>query len=202
MRYSIITPTLARESLVRTCESIDTQTDGDWEHLIAVDVPLIVRPDARALIDSLPKDSRRKIFRCGQAHRNFGNACRAAMWEKAQGDYVYFLDDDNILADSDVLSRLRVVTGEWALVPIWRAGVKFFQDPPAFARVDTANLVIRTQHARWPNIPNDRPLETGMNPAYPADWKLAERLLQQKIPYQAFPEMRPVAVMEKANWGK
>ena len=201
MHYSIITPTICRESLLRTCESIDTQTDGDWEHLIAVDVPLIVRPDARALIDSLPKDSRRKIFRCGQAHRNFGNACRAAMWEKASGDYCYFLDDDNYLADRDVLSRMRAVTGEWALLPILRYGVVFYNDPPEFSKLDTANMLIRAQHARWPNIPSSLDAAR-MNPAYPADWKLAERLLNEKIPYQTFPEMRPVVVMEKANWGK
>ena len=201
MRYTIITPTLCRESLLKTCESIDQQTDGDWEHLISVDVPLIVNKTARDLVDRIPKDQRRHIHRCGMAHRNFGNACRAAMWEKASGDYCYFLDDDNYLADRDVLSRLRAVTGEWAIVPILRHGVVFYNDPPEFSKLDTANMLIRAQHARWPNIPAGD-LVTGMNPAYPADWKLAERLLQQKIPYQAFPEMRPVAVMEKANWGR
>ncbi len=123
--YSIITPTLCRESLLRTCESFDNQIDGSFEHIIAIDVPLIVNKTARELVERIPKDPRRKVFRCGQHHNNFGNACRAAMWEKAQGDYVYFLDDDNILADSDVLSRLRVVTGEWALVPI----CKIFSGP-------------------------------------------------------------------------
>ena len=37
MRYTIITPTLLRDTLPRLCESIDRQTCSDWQHILAVD---------------------------------------------------------------------------------------------------------------------------------------------------------------------
>ena len=37
MRYTIITPSLARPSLVKLCVSIDNQTNKDWEHIVALD---------------------------------------------------------------------------------------------------------------------------------------------------------------------
>ena len=37
MRYTIITPSLARPSLVKLCVSINNQTNKDWEHIVALD---------------------------------------------------------------------------------------------------------------------------------------------------------------------
>ena len=39
MHFSIITPTIGRDTLLRTCETIDRQTCADWEHLVIFDGP-------------------------------------------------------------------------------------------------------------------------------------------------------------------
>ncbi|MGH7749065.1 MAG: glycosyltransferase family A protein [Candidatus Dormibacteria bacterium] len=198
MRYTIITPTLARETLLRTCKSIDEQLDEDWEHLIAVDVPLVVRLEARGVINRVPKDPRRKIFRCGASHKNYGNTCRFNMWQHATGDYVLYLDDDNYLADARALTRLRCVTGEWALFPLLRHGNLFYNDPPT--QVDTANMLIKREHAQWPNLPGGLTPGQTISRGYMADWVLAERLMKA-YQYQALPDLAPVVVMEKTNRG-
>lgn len=201
MRYTIITPTLVRPTLARLCESIDRQINGDWEHIIMVDVPLIVMPAKRAIVESFPKDPRRRFYRCGKAHKDYGNTCRRSAWDKAKGDYILYLDDDNYLASSGSLTSLEAVTGEWAIFPLLRHGNRFYNDPPAFSKIDTANMLIRREHAQWPTPPaNEMIPNSGYSKSYGADWILAERLLS--IPYQALPDLEPVVVMEQTNWGR
>lgn len=201
MRYSIITPTIARESLHRLCDSLDRQTNQDWEHLIGVDVPLVFDKKSRNIIESVSKDPRRKIVRCGQQHRDYGNTCRRNLWKQASGDYVFYLDDDNYLANEKSLASLTIVEGDWAIFPLLRHGERFYHDPPAFSKFDTANMLIRREFAEWVIPPKNELIpNSGYSKSYCADWILAEKLLQH--PYQALPELDPVVVMEKTNWGK
>jgi glycosyltransferase involved in cell wall biosynthesis len=199
VRYSILTPTLARPTLVKTCESVNEQSSSDWEHLVAVDVPLIVNPEARSIIESIPKDSRRRFVRCGLRHNDYGNTCRHNLWDIAKGDYILYLDDDNFLAHPDALASLDKVVEDWAIFPMQRMGERFYCNPPEWGKTDTANFLIRREHARWPNIRSEIG-SFGMNSAYCADWKLVESLKNRTC--QALPELEPVVVMERSNRGK
>lgn len=202
MRYSIITPTLARPTLRRLCDSIDAQTAANsWEHLIAVDMPLVFDKVRASIIESIPKDPRRRIFRCGKNHNNYGNTCRWKMWEYATGDYILYADDDNYLADPLALERLDSITADWALFPMLRHGERFFHDPPTFSKLDTGNLLIKREHGRWPDIPGGLTPGRTISLGYSADWSLAERLMQSHA-YQALPDLQPVVVMDETNWGK
>ena len=188
MRYTVITPTLCRESLIRACESLDAQTNGDWQHLISVDVPLVVDARARSVIDRVKKDPRRQIIRCGKQHRNFGNTCRHNLQALAQGDYLLYLDDDNAYANSRVLETLQSVTKDWAIFPMLRVGVRWLVEPPGYCKTDAGQIMHRRGLVRWPD-----------NAKYAADGAMVEALL--KFPYEVVP-CEPLLIYEQASKGK
>jgi hypothetical protein len=189
MRYSIITPTLCRESLLRACESVDIQTDGDFEHLIAIDVPLLIDKRARDVIARVKKDPRRKLIRCGKQHRNFGNSCRHNLQAQAQGDYLLYLDDDNFWADANVLKTLNEVTEQWAIFTMLRVGVERLDIPPGFGKTDAGQIIHRRGLTRWPD-----------NNKYAADGEMIDDLIS-KAPYQVL-HTRPLLIYEQRSQGK
>jgi glycosyltransferase involved in cell wall biosynthesis len=186
VKYSLITPTLLRPSLQSLCASIDAQTCRDWEHLIAVDT--VISSAAKRMLARI-QHKQRTISPCPRPHRNYGNTCRHAASLRAQGDYIFYLDDDNYLADENVLRDLESVTAAWAIFPILLQGNRFFNDPPGFRRTDTANLIVQRRLGIWPDIAD-----------YEADGILVERLRHEHA-YQSLSDWRPLVVMPRMNFG-
>lgn len=190
--FSIVTPSLQRESLKRCCDSIDAQSFEGWEHIIQIDChPTLLKPD---LLLALIHPNRR-VFCCGTHHNNYGNSCRNLAWEKATGENLIYLDDDNYFSDEHILRdiaaipRHMLIPEQWRVFPILRHGSVFFNDPPGLCKTDTMNVVVKREVGRWPDIPD-----------YCADGHWVENLKQ--YPYQAFPNFRPIGVMEKSNEGR
>jgi glycosyltransferase involved in cell wall biosynthesis len=184
MRYSIITPTLCRPTLLRTCKSLESQTCSDWEHIVIVDAP----------VGEVPPHPQRKVLHCTHRHDNYGNTCRHDAWTHATGEYVYYLDDDNFLAHPRVLESLKGVTGDWAIFPILRYGARFFNDPPRINHTDTGNFLVRREFAQWPNRPDGSRDGT-------VDGQFAEALAKQ-YPYESLGHLRPVLVLPESNGGR
>ena len=103
--FSIITPSLARETLVRTCHSIDTQQNADWQHIVMIDRPECMLSAAQKARLKEISSPRRQIHLCPQIHRDFGNTCRSNAWDLARGDYLLYLDDDDYYVN-DTLGEL------------------------------------------------------------------------------------------------
>ena len=211
MRYSIITPTLARDSLLKTCESIDNQTNPDWQHVIMCDVALIINPDARKVIESVKKDPRRRIVRCGKQHKDFGNTCRNNAYQYCSGEYILLLDDDNYYADNQVLETLNQVMKPWATFPMVRMGSHYSAEP-GLNRTDSAMIIHKNGIAKYPCLSNCSEyaeIIARLKPQYPnmtmerflysADGLLAE-YLKERYPYQAL-DCRGLVVYEKASKG-
>ena len=189
IKFAIITPTMQRESLLTTCESVNTQTHVAWEHVVQVDSDFL----DTALLSKISHPQRR-VYSCGKYHKSGGNICRRLALEKAEGDYCYFVDDDNFLAHVDALKEIAEALESadrpaWGLFPILRLGDRFYTDPPRPCHVDTLNFVLRKDIAFWPDTD-----------AYGTDGILVEDLLGRKIPYVAFPHVRPVAVIPKISF--
>lgn len=191
--FSIITPTLQRDSLVRCCQSIDSQTFYNWQHIVIIDASNINR-EMSLRIKRDNESDRRWIVNCGIRHNNYGNSCRNQAWAGALGEWVLFCDDDNYLAHDNVLQdihdALKDVEEKWAIFPIMRHGHPFFYDPPGCCYVDTANMVIRREIAQWPD-----------GPEYTMDGIFCDKLKEQ-YPYKAFPSVSPIVVMESSNQGR
>jgi glycosyltransferase involved in cell wall biosynthesis len=189
MRFSIISPTLQRESLVACCESVNSQSHRNWQHLVIADVEALDL-DLMARI----RHPQRIILKCPYPHRNWANTCRHNAWEYANGDYVVHLDDDNTLADPHILrdmdDALDFCAPAFAVFPILRHASIFYSHPPRICHVDTGNLVLRRDIGRWPDIPDAT-----------SDGILAERLHAQygSLGFRLF---RPIIIMPKSNVGK
>jgi O-antigen biosynthesis protein len=184
LRYTIITPTILRQSLLKCCASVDAQSFRDYEHIVMVDCEI-----SNDLIAKIAHPQR-KVFRCGQPHNNFGHTCRHNAHSMAKGDYLLYLDDDNYFADDNVLEDLRIVDTPWAVFPILRHGEKFFHDPPSRLHVDTANIIVKREGIiPWPDMPN-----------YDTDGIYIEQL-DARYKYQAFPDMRPLTIMPSSLVG-
>jgi glycosyltransferase involved in cell wall biosynthesis len=188
--FSIITPTLQRESLIHCCKSLDDQTFINWQHIIQVDAEEF----SPSVISRLKQDKRRRVEKCGVHHSNFGNSCRHQAWDRAQGRWLVHLDDDNYLSDPDVLMDMAIILQEanpkWAIFPIMRHGRRFFNDPPGLCMTDTANVITRRDIGRWPD-----------GAEYTMDGLWVERLKLDN-PWAAFPEFRPIIVMEASGLGQ
>lgn len=93
IKFTIITPTLIRNSLLRTCESIDEQTYTNYEHIIIVDLDALSKDDIK-VIDNIRLKNRQIIY-LNKCHNDFGNTPRNIAGRKATGDYIMYLDDDD-----------------------------------------------------------------------------------------------------------
>lgn len=188
MKISIITPTVQRESLIRCCDSVDSQTFENWEHIVAIDSEIINADLRRNILHP-----RRKMMHMGKCWRNGGNTPRNRAWEWAQGDFVFHLDDDNHLADPNALQRLadalEGIEERWAIFPIHRHGSRFYFDPPQPCYFDTGNAIARREIAQWPDIDG-----------YASDAVWLEEL-KKHGPYKAFPDLAPIMVMEGTSFG-
>ena len=189
--FTIITPSLQRESLIKCCRSMESQSYPHWQHVVALDcAPEDIKHDLMEQI----QHPQREIFCCGQKFGNFGNHARWMAWERATGDYLWGVDDDNIVAHDDALKDIASAlesanSPAWALFVILRYGERYLHNPPVFCGTDTMNMVIRREIGRWLDIE-----------AKEADGYLAMEL-KDKYPYVAFPNVKPIGNMDYSSNG-
>jgi len=189
MRYTIITPTICRPSLARLCESVDRQTQADWEHLVVVDLPRQkMSQRQREIITSIPGRDNRIFHHCDAAHKNYGHTCRHQSWAHAMGEYILYVDDDDYLADDRVLEALNSVTQLWAVFPVIKYGKTWLNLPPGVGATGTGMFLHRREIGRWPN-----------SDLYEADGLFATELAQ-KYQYQVL-DSRPLVVQPASSRG-
>ena len=189
MRYTIVTPTICRQSLSRLCASTDSQTQADWEHLIVIDMPQeSLTKDHRRVIESIPSKPNRSYFYCDRNHNNYGHTCRHQIWEQAKGDYIVYVDDDDYFADKDALKALDAVSEPWAVFPVLRHGKLFFNIPPGSWKTGTGMFMHKREIGRWPD-----------SDSYDADGSFVEEL-KQNHKYQVV-DSGPIVVLPKSSFG-
>lgn len=189
MRYTLITPTLVRQTLPRLCQSIDSQASSDWEHILTIDrLPETLTDDQHSILFGVMHPQRKILF-CDRPHRDFGHGCRSSLVKRkvARGEYVFHLDDDDYLADSGVLTTLEAVTAPWAIFPVLRDGSMFYDPRPGDCRTTISSYIIRTA------LLHDLGFPAGKGGT---DSKWVEEVLLPTSPkYQTFPDWRPLVVI-------
>lgn len=139
MKLSIITPTILRESLYKTCKSIDIQRNCDYEHIVIVDIPQEELTKSQVnMIKILQKQdtkNKRTFYYCNKRHHNVGNTCKHDAFKYVTGFYVMSMDDDDCYLHTNdfqliVSGLLQARKPDWAVFPILRMGVRFFNLPP------------------------------------------------------------------------
>ncbi len=163
--FTIITPTILRASLVEACASIDLQRYPHWQHLVVVDAPEHdLSAEQSALLDKI-KHPQRQIYYCAVSHQNYGNTCRSEMFRYVRGDYVLYLDDDDVYLGEVFQTLNQEISDEvWGVFPIERFGELFLNLPPRINHTSSLQFFSKPLYP-WPN-----------NGAYAADGELIELL--------------------------
>jgi glycosyltransferase involved in cell wall biosynthesis len=197
-RLSIITATILRRTLKQLCNTVDSQTDHDWEHLIQVDKPRNqLTGNEKKLLASIEHPQRTVDF-CDRRHNNVGNSCRGVAYRRASGEYIHNIDDDDYYADPQVFETLRQVTAVWCIFPKLNferrdqipEGEIYHFDPPRAGATGTPMFCYR----------RDTGLTFPDSDDYFADGVLVEEL-KQKYPYQTLPG-RPLVIYPKPQHGR
>lgn len=189
--FSLITPTLQRESLIRCCESVNNQSFTQWEQIVFIDA---VKMDSD-LMDKI-RHPQRTVMCMGKRYADFGNTPRNLAWKFATGEWLWHCDDDNFAADDNVLKDVAEILEPlspeigWTAFPIMRHGQRFIGDPPRSCHADTMNILARREIGQWPS-----------GPEYTMDGIWIDAL-REKYPYQAFPNFRPIGIMEHSGRGE
>ncbi len=184
VRYTIITPTLLRETLPRLCRSIEEQTDPSWQHIVMVDT----RKRDETMLRSI-QHPQRLIIHCERPHKDTGNTCRRAAWEVADGDYLLYIDDDNFFHDPLVFETLRFVTEPVALFPLLFQGEQGPVTPFKIGASDGNQLLVKREIGRWPDLKTN-----DVDGIFILD-------LTTNHPYELYEE-RPLVVYEYARHGQ
>ena len=190
MRYSIITPTLCRPTLKRLCDSIDSQSSSDWEHIIVTDCEMTL--EKQAVITSLPKNERRIVRACSVKNhpKDFGNTARREAFDAARGEYICQIDDDDYYSDSEVFKTLECVTEVWAIYPVLARGTRCHRNPPGIGQTGSAMFLYR----------RDTGIKFPDNDHYSADGEVVEEL-KKKYKYQSLDRERELVIYPWANHG-
>jgi glycosyltransferase involved in cell wall biosynthesis len=133
--FTIITPTVLRETLLRTCKSVDDQSYGEWQHVVMVDRPMELLTDGQQDLLKRLAHARREVRFCPQPHKDFGNTCRKNAVDYAHGDYILYMDDDDYYLPGALEEIRKGIAGispapVWGVFPILRYGQIFFRIPP------------------------------------------------------------------------
>jgi len=93
--------------LSKTISSIISQTYKNWECIIVDDVST---DDTRTLVEKYSKSDSRFQFHVREKNPKGASHCRNIGLENAKGDYIIFLDSDDILLDFCLEKRLEYIS--------------------------------------------------------------------------------------------
>ena len=125
--FSIITPTIGRDALLRTCETIDRQTCADWEHLVIFD-----GPEQEVEVFKKIEHPQRKIIFSGYNFGDYGHSIRYFSYDLTQYDHMMYIDDDDYyhLECLETIQRVIDPEVEFIFFPaLWCGGLLMMLPP-------------------------------------------------------------------------
>jgi glycosyltransferase involved in cell wall biosynthesis len=127
VKVSIIIPTYNRAHIIaETLDSIFTQTYQNWECIVVDDGST---DHTEAIINKyLSKDNRFKFYYRPDNHLKGANACRNLGLEKSKGEYVMFLDSDDICESFCLEERASIVVDDLSIDLLVRDTAYFIEN--------------------------------------------------------------------------
>jgi glycosyltransferase involved in cell wall biosynthesis len=166
-RVTIVTPTYRRLHLLREAvESVRAQTHADWEHLIVADGH---DPEVEDFIVNLQDD--RVHYHYTRPMRMVGNYQRNYALRFATGEYLLYLDDDNVIYPECLAAMVAGFVDEsigYVIAPIRYGDITMSPAAPfRFGEIDLLNYMVRRPLAEraW-----------GQNRHFGCDYYLIERI--------------------------
>ncbi len=186
--FTVITPTILRPSLIETCASINAQCYSRWQHLVVIDIPVHALGTEQSRLIEQIKHPNRQIYHCAVSHRNYGNTCRSEMFRHISGDYVLYLDDDDVYLGEAFQILNREISDEmWGVFLIERFGEPFLNLPPQTNFTSGIQFFCKPIYP-WPN-----------NNVYTADGELID-FLREKHSYLVI-NSPPLARVSQQRFG-
>jgi len=106
---SIIIPTYNRASLIReTLDSIKAQTSPQWECIVVDDMS---SDDTETIVAEYSKADNRFSFYQRDREPKGAPTCRNIGLQHAKGEWVIFLDSDDLLAQNRIQNSLQLISG-------------------------------------------------------------------------------------------
>lgn len=107
---SVIIPTFNRASLIgETLDSVLSQTYNNWECIIVDDGSIDGTKEAIEVYST--NDKRFKYFQRPTDRKKGASPCRNYGLEMAKGDYIQFLDSDDLLENNKFEEQIKVLSG-------------------------------------------------------------------------------------------
>lgn len=185
-KFSIITPTILRQTANRTVASVDAQEFTDYEHLVILD------GDVGRIPDGWRTNKRRIFIRCNERHNDCGATCRHYAVAQARGEFVLYIDDDDYYVP-EALSRIAAKAKmHFGVFPIMNGGFYWLKLPPGRNKTATCQI--------WHRRSID-----GKVVAMPAKQKhysddsawIGD--LARRFPYQVIDDHHPLAIVETGH---
>jgi len=201
MMVSIVTPTFNRVSLLKECvKSILNQTYTDWELLLCDDGS---EEDAIREIQAITQlDSRIRFLEKLVDERKGANAARNRGLQAANGEYIIFLDSDDLLHEDSLRDRIEVMDQNPQIDFAVFEGVMFedgkalnafnvygnepFDDLVSFTHFKTA---WQTTGPTWRKGVIEKLGGWDESLSIRQDWALSVRAILHGCNYRAFPSM-------------
>lgn len=157
-KITVITPTFCRDmEIVNRCiGSVRVQTEKNWEHIICSDGEK--ESQVADLVSSYGDDRLKYFYTDSRKEGDYGNNVRNEMLKKARGEYVVFLDDDNLIIPEYFEVMLGALTegdGQFAICRCLHFGplqpivgnppVRLTGIPPQLHYIDTLQVMARRE---------------------------------------------------------
>jgi len=113
-KVTVITPTYRRDlNIIRRCiDCMLLQTEKNWEQIICSDGSKEDRVEG--LVNSFNDPRIRYCNTVGKKEGDYGNTVRSEMMKQANGDYILFFDDDNIILPNYLERMLSAIESDKA----------------------------------------------------------------------------------------
>lgn len=195
----VVTPSIGRDNLVRTCISINKQKFKNWKHIILFDKTNDTK--IKRLLEKIPyKPIVKKGF-----WNNYGNGQRYEAWEMVENDYdlMTYIDDDDFYKSDDAFSKIiSKFSKNSDLEAVFYAGIregKYYNNKPPRLNHTMSNQYAHLKYKknktpiRWPKInKNDQ--------IYRYDGEFVDEIVK-KCNYD-YIDGKALVEVPKSNYGK